>query len=92
MSASPAPELRTTTLLIGPFPKPLSHEYVELLARVAAKAIGLGYAVMRAETEESIKLVAVMSAPRTQPFTRVRELVPGAVVTALAGEATAQES
>lgn len=90
MSAT-APELRTTTLVVGPFPKPLSQEHVLQLASVAAQAIGLGYAVMRAESEDSIKLVAVISAPRTQPFTRVSDLVPGAVVTALAGEATAQE-
>jgi hypothetical protein len=65
---------------------------VRLLACAAARAIGAGYAVARLDTEFSVKVVAVQSVPRTQPFTRVRDLIPGAVVTALAGEATAQES
>ncbi len=85
-------ELRTTTLEFGPFRKPLSADHAAMLARSAAKAIGLGYAVARIETEKDVKVVAVQSVPRTQPFTRVSDLVPGAVVTALAGEATAQES
>ena len=85
-------ELRTTTLVFGPFPKPIPAQYVAPLAYSVSKAISLGYAVMRIETADSVKVVAVQSVPRSQPFTRVRDLVPGAVVTALAGEATAQES
>lgn len=87
-----AQELRTTELHFGPFAKPLSSEATKLLAFAAAKAINHGYAVLRIDTETSVKVVAVQSVVRTQPFTRVSDLVPGAVVTALAGEATAQES
>lgn len=84
-------ELRTTTLEFGPFAKPLSSDAARLLAHGAARAVGLGYAVARIESETSVKVVAVLSAPRTQPFTRVRQLVPGAVVTALVGEATVHQ-
>lgn len=69
-AATPAPELRTTTLVFGPFPKPLTSEAVRLLASGAAKAIGHGYAVARIETETSVSVVAVQSAPRFSPFTR----------------------
>lgn len=80
-AATPAPELRTTTLEFGPFNKPLSDEQIRLLAYSAAKAIGLGYTVMKAETETSMKVVAVQTAPRFSPFTRGRAI-----------GATAQES
>lgn len=86
------PETRTTTLLFGPFDKPLAEADVSLIARVIAKSTALGYTVARLETATDVTLVAIITAERTQPFARVRELVPGAVVTAPVGEATAQEA
>jgi hypothetical protein len=84
-------ELRTTTLVVGPFQKTLGPEVGSLLGRFIARAISHGFAVAKTETEQFVTVIAVQSVPRTQPFTRVRDLVPGAVVTALAGEATAVE-
>lgn len=81
--------LRTTTLHVGPFAKPLTGEVVALLAAFVARAVGRGFAVMRSETDTHVSIVAVITAPITQPFTRSSDLVPGAVVTALVGEATA---
>lgn len=86
-----APELRTTTLVVGPFRKPLGPEVGSLLGRFMARVISHGYAVAKTESEHSVTVIAVQSVPRTQPFTRVRDLVPGAVTTALVGEATAEE-
>ena len=84
-------ELRTTTLIAGPFPKPLTPEQASLLARFFAKAMGQGFAVLRAESATHVSITAVQSVPTTPPFTRVREIVPSAVITALVGEATAPE-
>lgn len=67
-------QTRTTTLTFGPFPKPLSSNDVALLARAAAKAIGQGFVVARLETEHTVSIHAVITAPITQPFTRARSL------------------
>jgi hypothetical protein len=76
-------QLRTTTLTFGPFPKPLSPNDVAILARAAAKAIGQGFVVARMETDHTVTVHAVITAPITQPFHRAPSL----------GEATAtQES
>ena len=69
-------ETRTTTLIFGPFVKPLSVSDEQLAARVMARTIGLGYATMKTEDETSITITAVLSAPRSQPFSRNRPLAP----------------
>lgn len=56
--------LRTTTLVFGPFLKPLSLEQQLLLSLAFAKAFGHGYTVLRAETEREITLTAVITEPR----------------------------
>lgn len=68
------PELRTTTIVAGPFLKPLGPEVGSLLGRFIAKAIGHGYAVAKTETEQSVTVTAVQSVPRTQPFTRTPDV------------------
>ena len=64
------PETRTTTL-IWSFTKPLAPSDTQLIARLMARTIGLGYVTLRAETEHEITLTVVLTAPRTQPFARV---------------------
>jgi hypothetical protein len=56
-------ELRTTTLVAGPFTKPLGPELGSLLGRFMARAISQGYAVAKLETEQSITVTAVMTEP-----------------------------
>ena len=84
--------LRTTTLTFGPFPLPLSVEHASLLAYAFARALGHGYALNKVTTATTVTLHAVQSVPRTQPFTRIREILPSVVVDALVGSATAQET
>jgi hypothetical protein len=67
-----SPATRTTTLTFGPFSKPLSPHEVAILARAAAKAIGRGFVVARMETDHTVSIHAVITAPITQPLTRAR--------------------
>jgi hypothetical protein len=57
-------QLRTTTLVFGPFLKPLSLEQQLMLSLAFAKAFGRGYVCMRCETETHVTLTAIQTAPR----------------------------
>jgi hypothetical protein len=61
-------EPRTTTLVFGPFEKPLTLEQQLWLSLCFAKAFGRGYTLLKAETATHVTLTAIQTAPRTQPF------------------------